>query len=487
MVRKKFLACWFLILLALALTFYYALSPELTAKDLIFTPFGEGGTLMLRGKSIVDYYTLIADRVWSSYNNLLASKPYDPGLFAWGIHYEIRSYCEMYRLTEDRLWIERAVARCDYLYSVRDVNGDGIPSWGNYNATYGNSRYEREGWREFGVWDGVLTTALIETVQVILENQNLRANQTLREKADRYLETVKTVIDRYHNAWTDISEGMGYYWDSPEEDVTGPIVNRFAALGITEIKLYEVLGDPKYLVKPAAMAAFFKMNLQLRDGAYIWTYAVPPSRYTGSIEDISHGAIDLEFAILAYRHNLAFNKTDMQRFVATYKNFIWKGFNRKPHVATRVDGTVTSDYSGASRNWVLLSAFDPAIWTFQWIVFNDLEPSYSGAFLQAISQLITYYPGEEAVEVMLQEAEKAVEGAPPFYPFKYFAERSLDGARSLYEAGDLAGAFREARRCMVMVENAGKAMAAIIFLAVLAAILAVVQLLTGRRSGVYIT
>ncbi len=485
MVRKKFLVCWILILIAYSFTIYHAISPWLLGAGVWASPIGEDGSLLLRGRNIIDLYASVADRVWESYNQLLEQKPYDPGLFAWGIHYEIRSYCEMYRLTEDRLWIERAVARCDYLYNLRDVNGDGIPSWGNYNATYGNPRYEREGWREFSVWDGVLTTAMIETAQVILDYKILKNNQTLKAKADRYINVVKTVIERYHNAWSDLPDGAGYYWDCPREDVVGPIVNRFSALGISELKLYDVLKDPKYLVKPAAMARLFKKNLRLRGDAYVWTYAVPPSKYTGSIEDISHGAIDLEFAILCYNHGLVFNETDMQRFVATYKKLIWKGFNRRPHLAQRVDGGGTTDYSTASRNWVILSIFDPSVWVYQWTVFNDREPLYSGYYLQAISQLATYYPGDDVVaQIMIREAESVVNNISPLYlPFKCLAELSLDEAKAYYDAGDTANAFASAKKCMSIAENAGIATGSIIVISIFAVVLAVIQVYTSRQGS----
>jgi hypothetical protein len=479
MMRWKFLMAWLIILLVASITIISSVTVDPERVGLGYAPFEGYEPFSLRGKGFVEAYTEFANQTWAYYNSLLVSKPYDPDLFAWGIQYEMRSYCDMYRFTGDRLWINRAVARADYLYKYRDVNGDGIPSWGNYNETYGNSVYA---YQEYGVWDGVLTTAILETAQTIYDHPVLMANQTLREKADKYLELVKTIIDRYHGCWTNLTETEGYYWDNPEGDVTGPIVNRFSALCITELKLYDVLKDPKYLTKPRAMANLFKKNLQLRDGAYVWTYAVPPSTYLFT-EDISHGAIDL-FAILAYEHGLAFNMTDMERFAKTYLEFVWRGFNAKPSLATSVDGGVSADYSTVSRNWVSLTSFDPAIWLFQWTIFNNplLPVSSSGCLMQGISQLPFYYPGEEKVtEALLKEAKKIVDNLSPFQqPFKSLAEGKLSEANSYYDSEQNVEAFKAAGKAVVMAGNTATPIAIMDLLIVFSVILALVQLGTGK-------
>lgn len=452
--QRKILLMWLItvLLVAILVTMFLMGIPDVAGLN--SAPFDDDGNLMIRGGGFLSFYEKLAESTFSDYGNLLLSKPYDPGLFAWGIHYEVRSYCDIYNLTRDIKWIERAIARTEYLYSFRDVNGDGVPSWGNYNETYGNSRYA---YQEYGVWDGVITTALIEVTGLIYEDPMLSCNQSLKEIADKYLECVKQIINRYHNCWTNLSGDEGFYWDNPAGDVTGPIVNRFSALGITELKLYDIVRDGEYLKRPKAMANLFKKNLNLRDEAYVWTYAVPPSTYL-SVEDISHGAIDLEFAILAYKHGLVFNRTDIERFVNTYLKFIWRGFNAKPKLSTYVDGRVTTDYSGVSRNWVLLSSFDPTIWLFQWVVFNDpsLTAGSSGCLLQGLSQLALYYPGNEAVTgCLINEAKKIVDEIPPIYqPLKMLIYQKLDEAIKLYNLGDYAGSFKSASKCISMAANA---------------------------------
>ena len=487
MLRAIWKLAWLIILLTASTTLVFSVMPELAEirEEIASIPFEEFQPFGLGGRGFLEAYDDAAERTWSSHNQLLASKPYDPGVFAWGIKYELRSYLDMYRFTEDLLWIDRAVARADHFFEFRDVNGDGVPSWGNYNETYGNSNYD---YREYGVWDGVISTAVVETAQTVYNYSALRGNQTYRMKADRYLQLAKAIIDRYHKCWTEVSEQEGYYWDSPTSDLVGPIVNRFSALAIAEIKLYEILGDAKYLAKPAAMAAFFKKNLILEGEAYVWTYKLGDS----SVEDISHGAIDLEFAILCYKHGLSFDQTDMKRFTDTYKKLIWRGFDAKPHLTARVDGSMGEDMDRISRNWVLLSSFDPAVWLFQWTVFHDLllmQPTTSGGcFLQGLSQMVIHYPGEKKVTgVILDEAEKALEKLTFISSrFKHSAEKELEEAHSFYDSNKNVDAFKAALNAMAIVEVGVAryeiAMTVMMPLIVVSVILAIVQWISRGKS-----
>lgn len=86
--------------------------------------------------------------------------------------------------------------------------------WLNGSGTSGSSFLKGE----LGVRDGQVASGFIETSKVILESPTLRENETLTEKAYKYLDIVKVVIDRYHKAWTWISENQGYYWDTPQEN-----------------------------------------------------------------------------------------------------------------------------------------------------------------------------------------------------------------------------------------------------------------------------
>ncbi len=301
-----------------------------------------------------------ADNSWEVWSKRLLDKPYDPGNFAWGLSYAHRAFIDLYNLTGNPIWLERAILWADHLLQYSDVNGDGEPAWGNYNATWGTSDYD---FVEFTVHDGVISVPLLELVQLIRGRPELASNATLKERADWYLDLVKRVVDRHHAFWTDVTEDSGYYWNDPTSDEL-VIVNRFAALGITELTLYDILQDPVYLDKPRRMARLIKDNLRFDHGAdcYVWSYAIGET----TAEDISHGSIDLEFMIRAHQHSLVFDEADMERLVNTYQRKIWQGVNMFKTgiaLAMRVDGTVdpNNDYTRLARSWPRLCLHEPRI------------------------------------------------------------------------------------------------------------------------------
>jgi len=433
---------FFIVLMIFLLIIYYIY--VLFPVSMMDFPVSNNGEVLIHGERVIELSEEIAEKVWVSYNRYLSRKPYDPGLFAWGIQYEIRSYVLLYKITNDLKWLLRAVKRCDYLVRYSDVNGDGIPSWGNYNSTYGNDRYASEGYREFSVWDGVISTALLDVSQTILDDPRLRENETLFCRAMEYLDVSRRVVEHYRDAWTSVSDG-GYYWDSPREDVVGPIVNRFSALGIAEIKLYEIAGDDSYLERPRAMAMFLKNRLRYVDGCYVWTYrlSVDVTSFKG-YEDISHGAIDLEFMLLSYRYGLVFNGTDIERLTCTYTKYIWLGFSFRPHLATRVSGEYTADYVPYSRNWIMLSEVNPVIWLFQWYALNDHDIMYNACYLQGLLQLLSYYPRIGKVIESFVNYTKVIinKGVVKYSLSSFYVESLVDKAIKQFENGDVEEAYR---------------------------------------------
>jgi hypothetical protein len=143
-----------------------------------------------------------ANNSWEVWSKRLLDDPYNPGSFAWGLSYAHRAFVDLYGLTGDRVWLERAVSWADHLLNYSDVNGDGEPAWGNYNETWGTSDYD---FVEFTVHDGVISVSLLELVQLIYGRSELASNATLKERAYSYLCLVKRVVDRHHAYWTDVT------------------------------------------------------------------------------------------------------------------------------------------------------------------------------------------------------------------------------------------------------------------------------------------
>jgi hypothetical protein len=258
------------------------------------------------------------------------------------------------------------------------------PAWGNYNETWGNSRYD---FREYTVWDGVIGLPVIEAARAMRADEELADDPNLSAKADMYIGLVERMILRHHGAWTQLPDDQGYYWDDPLEDV-GPIVNRFTALGRVELVLSDVTGNTSYLDKPRQMARYMIENMRYHEAGdlYTWEYWFGQ----GGSEDISHGAIELEFLIMANERGLL-DDVHLLRLSNTYLKRIWQVpelLDGKHILAMRVDGTDPPeyDYARISRGWVLLSAYNPLIYDHQRTTFGILNEK-SGLYASSVTLL----------------------------------------------------------------------------------------------------
>jgi len=295
----------------------------------------------------------------------------------------------MYELTGERKWLDWAVNITDHFVDFSDVNGDGQPAWGNYNETWGSSLYD---YREYTVWDGVIGLPVIEAARVIMKDRNLSADPELSARANRYIELIRRIVLRHHKAWTQAGPGEGYYWDDPTQDV-GPIVNRFTALGRAELVLGDVTGNSSYYDRPREMAKYIVHHLRYNEAEdlYTWDYDFEK----GGSEDISHGAIELEFLIMAGERGLL-NETHLRRLCNTYLKRVWQVpeiLDGKHLLAMKVDGSDPEkyDYADVSRGWILLAPYDPLIFDCQRTVFgilNEKRGLYpSGVRLLGLAQI----------------------------------------------------------------------------------------------------
>ncbi len=323
---------------------------------------------LVGGRDIYQFIDGPSEQTFKSITNRLSEDPYDPGYFAWGLQYHVRGCLIMYNLTGQRKWLDWALNITDHFVEYSDVNGDGKPCWGNYNQTWGNDRYD---FREYTVWDGVIGLPIIEAAQMIRSRPELRNDPQLMAKSNHYVALIERIIRRHQSAWTQISEDQGYYWDDFEEDI-GPIVNRFTALGRVELVLGDVVGNSSYYERPGQMARYLVENMRYYEDQdlYTWSYHIGE----GGSEDISHGAIELEFLIMANQRGLL-EDLHLVRLCNTYLERVWQ----VPHIlegehilSMKVDGSDGRDYARISRNWILLSMYNSTIFNRQRTVFGLL-------------------------------------------------------------------------------------------------------------------
>lgn len=241
----------------------------------------------------------------------------------------------------------------------------------------------------FAVHTGMITYPIASFARIVLRTPKLRADHRYRAKAVEYLAAAKAAAAVHDREWRQTDDGGGHLaWVKGTPlgyDGTEMPTNQFLALGLTYAEIAAATGDPAYADRARRMARTFARELRTdEDDAYTWSYwpsfgltyrgfsaADGVSEFTPSgggarqIEDLSHGAIDAEFAALAFRHGLGFRGADMARFARTYsKNMATTDPDGVPTTFVRVDGTgglaTSGQYLQAPR-WMAVAQWDRVV------------------------------------------------------------------------------------------------------------------------------
>ncbi|MEU4231564.1 hypothetical protein AB0F17_45335 [Nonomuraea sp. NPDC026600] len=269
----------------------------------------------------------------------------------------------------------------------------------------------------FTVHTGMITYPMASFAKIVLRSPRLLAVAKYRHKAIEYLKAARDAAAVHDDEWRQTDDGYGYYvWNKGTPlayDGTEQPTNQSLALGQTYAELAAATGDPFYRDRTRRMARMFARELTVdADDAYVWTYwpafgktytgfaktddvseYTPSSTPVRSIEDLSHGAIDVEFAAAAFRDKLAFKGQDMGRFARTYsKNLIAPiGADGSPTAYLRVDGTGSTTTPGQylqAPRWMAIAQWDDAVFTHSRSIYDAraVEPQY-GSYLSCVAYL----------------------------------------------------------------------------------------------------
>lgn len=238
---------------------------------------------------------------------------------------------------------------------------------------------------------GPICSPLTRFAWLIHEDGRLRPE--FATSARRYVEAAEQSLAAWAPCWRDgPHNGEGYYLLTAKGepfwcDGIGAPFNYLCSAGQVLLYLHAITGRPGFLRKATAVALLFKHRLQrLGNGAYQWDYwwgpgeagwtkaddlsvntpARGPARY---VEDISHGAWEVEFAVLAHRFGVVFSRDDMTRFTATFTKSVWVPADND--LTDRVDGNrkAKGTYNIAGGRWLELTDFDPAVFTVMQRIF----------------------------------------------------------------------------------------------------------------------
>ncbi|TDC01969.1 hypothetical protein E1267_30545 [Nonomuraea longispora] len=267
----------------------------------------------------------------------------------------------------------------------------------------------------FAVHTGMITYPIASFARIVLGTPKLRADARYRAKAQEYLEAAKAAAAVHDREWRQSDDGGHLSWVKGTPlayDGTEMPTNQFLALGLTYAEIAAATGDPAYADRVKRMARTFARELRANDkDAYHWPYwpsfgatyrgfsrdddlseFTPSGNGAQQIEDLSHGAIDAEFAALAFRHKLGFNGADMARFARSYsRNMATTDPEGVPTTFLRVDGTgglaSSGQYLQAPR-WMAVAQWDQKVFEHAKSIYEAraLEPG-QGSHLAGVAYL----------------------------------------------------------------------------------------------------
>ena len=284
----------------------------------------------------------------------------DTGTLAWGEAYLLEGYMDLYLATGDLQWATKVANRADALIKKLDIARGVSDFRGRLMHGWGATSYGLAGKRiTWIVHSGMLYTQLLRFAGLAASDRKLATFRILaKDIIARAEEAEKEFASRWH------TDGLGrgtYYFekDEPVEHGSGlPLpLNMSLAFGRTLIRLHTLTGKPRYRERTAALARYLKSHLHLAaNGGYEWKYW-PAWKANEAMEDLSHGAIVIDFVILAVKANIEFTKQDALAMVRALTNS-YDGNDFSVRVNGHEDGKMPADFGTASGRWLDLAEFD---------------------------------------------------------------------------------------------------------------------------------
>jgi hypothetical protein len=290
----------------------------------------------------------------------------------WGESYNLAGLLEYFQATKNLAYLDEFIKRSDIVLSARDDKrgyAHGYPVWSDTRYTKGVPYAD--------LADVAMPSyPLIEFSYLVGLDPALGSatyddgGNTYGDAASRYAAAIRETMDFEDREWH-ATEGGGYYQALPETrsyflasngipmtDAGPAPYNYQSSMGRVHVYLYKVTGNPRYLAKADALAAFLKQATLVVDGALYWNYWDSPLA-TPHAEDVAHGLISVDFIRIMYNFGLAFTPGDIAALCKTFD----KIYVSPSQVNYEINGADPEPANRASivAGWAMLGEFDPTI------------------------------------------------------------------------------------------------------------------------------
>lgn len=231
-------------------------------------------------------------------------------------------------------------------------------------------------------YSGQATYGMLDFAWLVRNDPKLK--QRYGPAADRFVAQAVEIFTDAEEDWRDgPNPGEGHYVTGHRgcpfwSDGIGKAHNYQASLGRSLLRLGQLTGDRKWQGHTEQIARLIKNHLRTTDDdAYVWNYwwgrpeqgwtrenspSFNTPVWTGSktIEDASHGHLEIEFVTQCAQAGCVFDEKDMRRFARTFLNHMVD--REKWTMSVRVDGSGGwGQHNGIIGGWMELAAWEPEV------------------------------------------------------------------------------------------------------------------------------
>jgi len=258
---------------------------------------------------------------------------------AWGESYVLWSLMAMARSTEHPMYVDRMARHIDALLAQRD-DARGVADYrGVSGACWRNTSYQDGGEPYcYAVHSGMLAYPIADLAAFVATWRHRDAlaydGETFAAKAGVYAEAAIATAAYHDDEWND----AGYYvfrGDATFLAFAGKDqpLNQSNAMGLALLALHDLTGEAAYLERAMALAKRMRaMMTASPSGGLVWNYWGGPYKAPG--EDISHAALNVEFAVQAARRGVVFTEADLDKIATTFLEHVY------------IDDSTFSDFIG---------------------------------------------------------------------------------------------------------------------------------------------
>ena len=245
---------------------------------------------------------------------------------AWGESYVVQGLAAMFRATGHPMYLDRMARHLDSILVQRD-DARGVTDYRGVSAAcWRNLSYQDEPYC-YVVHSGILAEGLAAFAVMVrdagLEAELAADGESFGDKATAYLVAAEESVAAHDDQWN----AAGYWVFRPDATFLANAgvdipLNQSNAMGRALVLLHDLTGEPEYLAKVTALAARMRAQMTTAaSGALVWNYW--GGTYQAPGEDVSHAAINLDFALMAAERGIVFTPEDVERLARTFVEHVY--------------------------------------------------------------------------------------------------------------------------------------------------------------------